>query len=59
MWILQFIIPFHECAVLGVASHQLNRFSDNIDILRAVDRDPVLRLESENAFHGVARPQSL
>ncbi len=55
MRILQFVIPFHQRAVFGVAPHQLDRLRYNIDIFRAADRDAVLGLESKDAFHFRAR----
>ena len=51
MRIFQFVIPFHERAVLGITAHQLDRFGDNIDNLRTIHGDAVLRLKTEHPFH--------
>src|SRR6266508_4078221 len=51
MWIFQFIVPLHQRAMLGVTAHQLDRFGNNVDGLRATESDPVLRLQPKDAFH--------
>ena len=45
------IIPFHQRPVLGITTHQRDRFRDHIHRLRAVHRDPIFRLQPKDVFH--------
>ena len=49
--IFQIIIPFHQRAVVGVMSHQLDRLGDHVDGLRTTQCDAVLCLQSKDPFH--------
>ena len=51
MWILEIVVPLHGCSVIGVRTHDLDRFPDDVEGIHAIDRYPVLRFDAENAFH--------
>src|SRR4029077_6419658 len=53
MWILQIVIPFHQRAVLGVTTHELDRFGHHVDDVRTAKSNAVLRLQPKDPFHRI------
>ncbi len=49
--ILQFIVPLHQCPMLGVAPHKFYRLGHYIDRFDSVYRYPVFRFDAENPLH--------